>query len=211
MGLSAQVDRYNCRVTHTPAIVAILLAAGAGTRFGGDKLVQPMTDGMWVGVRSAANLIAAGLPVLAVVKPGDAALAAALAAAGCEVSVCDNAAAGMGHSLAHGIENTRSADGWLIALADMPRIRVSTLERLRDAVREGGIVAPTCNGERGHPVGFEARYLDELLALRGDAGARDVVQRHRSALRLVECGDPGVLLDIDRREDLQQLRDGAAS
>jgi len=45
---------------------------------------------------------------------------------------------------------------------------------------------------------------DELLALDGDQGARSVVERHLDALKLVECDDPGILLDIDRKGDLEQ-------
>jgi molybdenum cofactor cytidylyltransferase len=61
---------------------------------------------------------------------------------------------------------------------------------------------PAFQGERGHPVGFGRRFAAQLLALDGDAGARDIISAHKNELTLVECGDPGVLQDVDRREDL---------
>ena len=186
-----------------PAVQGILLAAGAGSRFGGGKLLHPL-DGVAIGVQSARNLSAAGLPVLAVVRPGSEALARLLEADGCAVTVCPDAADGMGVSLAHAFAATdANATGWVVALADMPRIRPETIKRIADAIRGGALIAaPAYRGERGHPVGFNAGLRGELLALKGDEGARAVLARHRADLVLIECDDPGVMFDIDRREDL---------
>lgn len=187
----------------TSAVQGILLAAGAGSRFGGGKLLHRL-NGVPIGVLSARNLCTAGLPVLAVVRPGSEVLQRLLEAEGCKVTVCPDAADGMGVSLAHAIAaGDAIASGWVVALADMPRIRPETIKRIADAVSSGAwIAAPTYRGERGHPVGFSARLRDELVALKGDEGARAVLARHRAELALVECDDPGVVFDIDRREDL---------
>ena len=113
------------------------------------------------------------------------------------------AARGMGASLAHGIDQARGADGWVIALADMPLIAPETIRKIIARLEAGAtIVAPAHGGERGHPVGFGAALRNELLALDGDQGARAVLERHRGELELVECGDPNVLYDIDRKSDL---------
>ncbi|MGE0559965.1 MAG: NTP transferase domain-containing protein [Burkholderiales bacterium] len=188
--------------TEKPA-VAVLLAAGAGSRFGGGKLLHPLEDGVAIAAHAARNLIAAGLAVTAVVRPGDFPVAEMLEQEGCEVSVCPEAARGMGVSLSHGVAATREAGGWIVALADMPRIRPDTIMRVAQALATGAeIVAPEYQGDRGHPVGFGRRFLHELQALTGDSGARPIVQRNQALVRLIECDDPGVLLDIDRRADL---------
>jgi molybdenum cofactor cytidylyltransferase len=183
--------------------VALLLAAGAGSRFGGGKLLHPLEDGVAIAAHAARNLIAAGLNVTAVVRPGDFPLAELLEQEGCAVTVCPDAERGMGVSLAHGVGATRDAGGWIVALADMPRIRPQTIERVVQALRDGAaIVAPACQGDRGHPVAFAARFLHELQALIGDSGARAIVQRNQALVRVIDVDDPGVLLDIDRRSDL---------
>jgi molybdenum cofactor cytidylyltransferase len=184
-------------------VVGILLAAGAGSRFGGGKLLHSL-DGVAIGVRSARNLLAAGLPVLAVVRPGNEALAALLENEGCTVTVCRGAADGMGVSLAHGIAQSGPvANGWVVALADMPRILPETIKRVAAEVGVGALItAPTYRGQRGHPVGFGAKLHEELLKLSGDEGARAVLSRHRAEMRLIECDDPGVVFDIDSRDDL---------
>jgi molybdenum cofactor cytidylyltransferase len=183
--------------------VAILLAAGAGSRFGGAKLLHPLEDGAAIAAHAARNLIAAGLNVTAVVRPGDFPLAELLEQEGCAVTVCTDAALGMGVSLAHGVSVSRDAGGWIVALADMPRIRPDTIKRVVQALADGAaIVAPAYQGDRGHPVAFSERFLHELQVLGGDSGARAVVQRNQALVRVIDVDDPGVLLDIDRRGDL---------
>ena len=186
-------------------IAGILLAAGSGSRFGGDKLLHPLPDGVAIAAHAARNLFASGLNVTAVVRPGDFPLADMLEQEGCYVTVCPNAAQGMGASLAHAVRAERGAAGWVVALADMPRIRPGTIRRIAEAIAgEAAIAAPGYRGTRGHPVAFAARFGAELAALTGDSGARSLLEREREALVLVDCDDPGVLLDIDRRADLER-------
>jgi molybdenum cofactor cytidylyltransferase len=186
-------------------IVAVLLAAGAGTRFGGGKLVHPLDDGVAIAAHAARNLVAAGLDVIAVIRPGDFPLADILEQEGCQVTHCADSIHGMGHTLAHGVASSREAAGWIVALADMPRLQPSTIEAVASAIVEGAeIAAPAYRGERGHPVGFSRRLREELMQLTGDAGAKAVLQRHVAAIRLIDCDDPGVVLDIDRKADLDR-------
>jgi len=184
-------------------IAAILLAAGAGARFGGDKLLHPLEDGVAIAAHAARNLLAATPDVVAVVRWGDFPLYDMLEQEGCQVTMFQGAARGMGASLAHGVAQARGADGWVVALADMPRVPVAIIKEIIASLAGGALIAaPVHKGERGHPVGFGAALRDELLALDGDQGARAVLERHRNSVKLVECDDPGVLYDIDRKTDI---------
>lgn len=184
-------------------INGILLGGGTASRFGVDKLLYPLEDGVAIGAHAARNLIAAGLDVVAVVKPGDFPLYEMFEQEGCSVTFCPYAGRGMGASLAHGVEFFRNADGWVVALGDMPRIRPDTIRSVIQALAEGAaIVAPVYRGERGHPVGFSAQFRSELMALSGDSGARSILKRHQDKIRLIDCDDPGVLFDVDRKDDL---------
>jgi molybdenum cofactor cytidylyltransferase len=190
----------------TPAknIVGILLAAGSGSRFGGDKLIHPLADGIAMAAHAARNLSAAGLPVTAVVRWGDFPLADLLEQEGCTVTMCADASRGMGVSLAHAIAQERGADAWVVALADMPRVAPDTIRAVVAALEDGAVIAaPQIQGRRGHPVGFSASLAAELTALDGDQGARAVLDKHRAAVRLIESKDPGILYDIDRKSDVQ--------
>jgi len=184
-------------------ITGILLAAGTASRFGGDKLLHPLEDGVAIGAHAARHLIAAGLDVVAVVRPGDFPLYDMFEQEGCSVTFCPHAARGMGASLAHGVGFFRNAGGWVIALGDMPRIRPGTIRLVVQALQEGAaMAAPVYRGARGHPVGFGSQFGSELMALSGDSGARAVLECHKEKIRLIDCDDPGVLHDIDRRTDV---------
>lgn len=194
-------------------IVGLLLAAGRGTRFGGDKLLANLA-GECVGAAACRNLLAALPRVIAVVRPDDAALAAALGAAGARIVRCADADDGMGASLACGVHATMGAAGWIVALADMPWIRPATIARVAGAVGEGALVAaPFHRGQRGHPVGFGQACYGALAALAGDEGAKSVIAAHNDGVVRIDVDDPGVLRDVDTPEDLGSdgLTDQAAA
>ncbi|MHB8797608.1 MAG: nucleotidyltransferase family protein [Thermoanaerobaculia bacterium] len=184
-------------------IVGVLLAAGAGTRFGGGKLLAPLPDGTPVGVRAARSLRAGVDRAIAVVRPEDVPLAAVLSSEGLEILAFPRADEGMGASLAFGVGQVPDASGWIVALADMPFVRPSTVGAVRRALENGDlVVAPSFRGRRGHPVGFGARLFDDLTRLSGDEGARALLVRLKNQVVLLECDDAGVLRDVDTVEDL---------
>lgn len=183
-------------------LAGVLLAAGSSARFGTNKLLVPLADGVPMSVAAARHLRASVDRCVAVVRPGDSELAALLAAEQLQVIECARAPEGMGASLACGIGACIDADAWLIALADMPFVLPDTIARVAAAMRGGAtLAAPIFQGRRGHPVGFERRFAPALLALTGDAGARALLAQYDAQLTRVACDDPGILRDIDTPAD----------
>ena len=185
-------------------VAAILLAAGSATRFGADKLLHALPHDVPIAVQAARHL-KAGVEgkILAVVRPDSDRLKEALEKEGCQVVVCEQAAQGMGASLACAVRAAGDAQGYLIALADMPFIRASSIAAVRDALAGGAqIAAPYFRGRRGHPVGIAATFRDQLAGLQGDEGAKHILSVHQSEIVKVPVGDPGVIRDIDRPADL---------
>ena len=190
-------------------IVGLLLAGGSGTRFGGGKLLAPLPVARGtaatapLGVCALRNLREALPETMAVVRPGDDRLAGLLREEGARVIECPRAEEGMGASLACGVAAAADADGWVVALADMPWILPATIAAVAAALADGDtLVAPVFNGERGHPVGFARRHYAALAALGGDEGARTIIAAHRATLTLLEVDDAGVLRDVDAPADL---------
>jgi len=197
----------------TSHIVGVLLAAGRGSRFDPSGARLKLLEAATRGSHSGAPLAIAASRTLRVVldevfavvaPPGEDSqleLHNLLQAEGCTLVVNPRAAEGQGTSIACGVGATSSADGWVIALADMPAIQPDTVRRIVDALHAGAAsVAPAYRGRRGHPVGFGAPMRSELLASAGDTGARNVLARHPP--QLIEVDDPGVLYDVDMLEDL---------
>jgi len=186
-------------------IYGVLLAAGRGTRFGAHKLLHRLDDGMTIAEHAARNLIAALPSSIAVVRPGDVELRELLTNLGLSVMECANAMQGMGASIACGVSVTPNAGGWVIALADMPWIQPQTIYAVAQQLRHGaGMVAPLYQAQRGHPVGFSAKFKKSLSALDHDFGAREVLAAEHEQLMLHITNDAGVLLDVDVPADTQR-------
>lgn len=188
-------------------IVGILLAAGKSTRFGAPKLLAPLPDGRRL-IEAAAQTLQNGVEqIIAVVRP-DADLIAVLNALKIKVVLNERAEEGMGASIAAGVQATADATGWLIALGDMPCIRPSTIVQMTSALaHQKGIVVPQFQGRRGHPVGFAKCFQSQLLALRGDTGAKSIIEGHFAQLTTLDVDDPGIVLDIDFPHDITHVVD----
>lgn len=202
--MSATATVYEKTLPRGPAaIVGVLLAAGRGRRFGGNKLLARLTrQGALVGIAAARHLIGVLPYSIAVLRPDDVILNQLLAAEGLRIVTNPNADAGLGTSLACGVA-AAAADGWVIALADMPAIRSETIAAVAAALAAGApLAAPVYRGQRGHPIGFAKQFQAALVSLVGDQGGRDILKRHKNEIRLIEVDDPGVLIDIDRRTDI---------
>ena len=193
-------------------IVGVLLAAGSATRFGGDKLLSELADGQCIAGIACARLRPAVDRLLAVVRPEATALAARLAAAGAEICTFAGADQGMGASLAYGVRQAPDADGWLVALADMPGIATADALRVGAALRAGAPIAVPCaHGRRGHPVGFAQTYGAALMTLRGDEGARSVLTQNAAAIVDIAAAPEADWQDIDCADDLARARQSFAN
>jgi molybdenum cofactor cytidylyltransferase len=192
-------------------MIGILLAAGFSRRFGAaDKLLQILPDGRPIALAAAENLIKAIPLTIAVLRPENTALANLLKNAGLKIVFCGTQETEMADSLSAAVhysaQFSESSVGFVIALADMPYIKPDTIEAIVHALNSGAaIVAPVYQGKRGHPVGFCAKFRNELEQLTGDEGARAILKRHADQIELLECNDPGVLADIDTPQDLTTL------
>lgn len=200
--------------SHTPLLQAIVLAAGRGARFGGDKLLAAL-DGAPLVTGALRAALAAPVGRVWVAVGDDPRLVAALNAAAARLGAADrvviipvpNAAEGMGASL-----RTASAalpadtQGVFVFLGDMPAIAPETPAKLAASLDGADrIVVPVHAGRRGHPVLFGADWIGALKAQEGDEGARKLLVQAGPRLLAVAVDDPGVLLDIDRTEDLARL------
>ena len=193
--------------TFSSSIVGILLAAGFSRRFGEqDKLLHPLASGESIAVTAGKALIAALPHAIAVVRAENLPLQTTLATLGYQVCTCETTAQEMADSLRQGILAAQTAfpdaTGFVIALADMPFIQPHTIRQVAGQLQQSAIVQPVFHGKRGHPVGFSSCFASELLAIKGDQGAREILRAHPEAVMLLSCEDAGILRDIDTQADL---------
>lgn len=111
---------------------------------------------------------------------------------------------GMGTSIATGVAATPDATGWLVMPGDLPLIQPESLQAVASALRHHQVVVPMVHGQAGHPVGFGLSCRDALLALRGEQGARAIVQQHMPYPLALD--DIGCTLDVDTPELLEHAQ-----
>nr|WP_297422232.1 NTP transferase domain-containing protein [uncultured Actinotalea sp.] len=189
-------------------VVGLVLAAGAGRRFGRPKaLVQG-----WVGDRCTA-LRTGGCDRVVVVLGAAAEEARALVPEGVDVVVAAGWADGQSASLRAGLgaRAMTAADAALVVLVDTPGLTGTAVARVLAAARDGGraatahaLVQATYDGEPGHPVVLGRAHWPPVLAeARGDRGARDVLAR--GPVRRVPCEDVADGRDVDVEGDAARV------
>jgi molybdenum cofactor cytidylyltransferase len=166
----------------------LVLASGRGERFaasgGSTHKLQALLAGKPVLQHTLDAVVASGLPW----------------------HLEDAGHPGMGDSIAAAVRATPQASGWLILPGDLPLVQGSTLRAVAKALVQHTVVIPLFNGVRGHPVGFSATCRADLLGLKGNQGAAQIVRAQEAinSVAFVETDDPGTITDIDTLEDLQR-------
>ncbi|MBN1367601.1 MAG: nucleotidyltransferase family protein [Dehalococcoidales bacterium] len=192
-------------------ISAIILAAGESKRMGDTKLLMKWGK-VAIFERTVDNYLTSMANEVCVIL-GDRAAEMEKLLGDRSVMVALNPAytKGMSTSIVTGI-NAMSprTEGIMLALADQPLIISRTIDRLIQVFqqKEKGIVVPTYHGQKGNPVIFNIKYREALLALKGDTGGREIVQRCYTDVREVPVDDRGILIDIDTPDDYRRQQPG---
>lgn len=172
------------------AVAGVVLAAGAGTRYGMPKVLA--ADGQWL--RAAVSALADGgcddvvvvLGAAIVDVPGPA-----------RPIVAQDWESGASASLRAGLASVANASEVVIHLVDTPDVTAAVVRRVLAA--DSDLARATYGGRPGHPVRIGRRHWPELAAtLRGDEGARAFLAG-RDDLVPVECGDLASGIDVDER------------
>ena len=188
-------------------ITAIVLAAGESRRFGEQKLVVPFM-GKPIVRHAVERALGSGAGETIVVTGANAADVRG-ALAGLAVRFVDNPEyrKGMSTSLAAGIlALAPGTEAAIIALGDQPLVPAAAYAGVlaEFAKDRPAIIAASYHGVRGHPVLFAAEAFSELIAERGDRGARAVIGKDPRRVRYVELSLP-VPADVDDPEALAAL------
>jgi xanthine dehydrogenase accessory factor len=194
-----------------PRVGAVILAAGLSRRMGGgvNKLLADVGDAALARAVAQAVVESGVAPVVVVTGHDAGAIEAALAGLPVELVFNSRYLEGMGTSVAAGAGALAGrVDAAVIALGDMALLRARHVRRLvdrHDPSTAQMILVPEREGRRGNPVLWPARYLSELMELRGDKGGRALFERHASAVLAVPFEDDAAFFDVDEASDLARL------
>ncbi|MCL4809724.1 MAG: nucleotidyltransferase family protein [Thermoanaerobaculia bacterium] len=189
-------------------VSAVLLAAGASTRFGSPKMLVDV-EGEPLVRRVARSFVAAGFVEVSVVLAPDArALAAALEGLGVIVAVNPRPGDGMLSSAQAGLSALTSGCGRVaISPADLPGLTAPVLRRLLGGLppaRPGAVAVPTALGRRGHPLVIPAGLVARLLSWGPERRLSDLLHETGVTVDEVPGFGPEVLRDVDVPADLAE-------
>lgn len=193
----------------------ILLAAGRGVRFGGDKLAA-CVEGRTLFAR-ALDVAAALGASRCVTVVSDPARALEAKARGLLPVLNDRPEAGISRSIRLGLDACDESDAcdasgacdaggacdaYLFMVGDQPYLRAQSVRTLIETWERGrcAIACLGCGGEPGNPVIFAARFAPELRALSGDVGGKRVMRAHPELVRIVQA-DARELWDMDTPQE----------
>lgn len=183
----------------------VVLAAGTGSRFGGNKLLGHVGDKpMYCHL---ADTLAELPHVWKVIVTGYEPVAEYAARSGMAVVQNKEPERGSSYSMQLGLKRCLDMlprlKGVVFTVCDQPKLSAGTFKRILAAAEEnpGRIIRAASEGQGGNPVLWDVKYAEELLAVSGDEGGRPVMGKHTEEVILVET-DKEELSDIDRKADL---------
>jgi len=187
-------------------IWAIILAAGASSRMKQQKLLLPFNGKTIIEtvVENVARSVSSN--ILVVLGSHREQIQEQLVNSAVKIGVNENYMDGMLSSAICGFRALPGeAKAALIFLADQPQIPAQVTDLVIKAwIGSGkGIVIPTFNGRRGHPVLIETRYKTEIERLDPEKGLRLLSEKFENDVFEVECSIPEILRDIDTPEEYQ--------
>lgn len=190
-------------------IHALLIAAGESKRMGEPKQLLPWGNKTLM-EHQIEVLQKADLQISVVLGANAKLIQKTIEHLKVEIAHNDHWNMGMGNSISCGAKgihsNKNSYDGILIALVDQPLITSQHFQTMIDRFEPGKnqiIVSKSETGVTGPPVLFDITYLDELMELRGEAGAKPIIKNHQEKVILIPCQSS--LEDIDTPEAYQRL------
>lgn len=187
-------------------IGGLILAAGSGSRFGGPKQLAELDGKPLVSHAVDAMLAVPAIEhVVVVVGARGEEVARALDPEAVQVHFAEGWEEGMAASLRAGTEVLEGCEAVIITLADQPFITSQVIAAIVDhADGRAPAARATYRGAPGHPVMIKRSLYEDVARLRGDQGARNLLDD--VGARTLECGHLANPLDVDTQTDLELAR-----
>ena len=191
----------------------IILAAGASTRFGRPKQLLRLKNRCLIERVLDAALDSKLSKIILVLgyahQKIQQTLGKKLQHAKLQIEVNPNYQKGQSHSLQLGLSPIISTfPAAMFLLADQPLVDASTINFLLEKFwsADKDICVPTFHGKRGNPSIFSQKFYKQIMAIKGDVGARQLIKTHPERVLEIEINNPHFFLDVDTPEDFKIIK-----
>jgi len=185
-------------------ISAILLAAGASKRMGGEnKLAKKIKDIPLI-KHSVKNILASSIDELIVILGYQKEIIEKIIDKNERIKFVFNVnfESGMASSIKIGLNNlSEKTEAFFICLGDMPMVNSNIYNQLIQSKNNKEIIVPTYKGQQGNPILFSKSIKEKIMAIQGDVGAKKILELNKNEILNVEVGNQSIRKDFNTKDD----------
>ena len=185
-------------------ISAILLAAGQSKRMGGENKLTKKIQGTPLIKNSVKNILFSSIDELIVVLGYQDEIIKNLIGNHKKIKFVLNKdfESGMSSSIKVGLNHlSKNTEAFFICLGDMPMINANIYNQLIKSKNKKDVLVPTYNKEQGNPVLFSISMKSTIMSIKGDIGAKKILEKNKNKILKVEVNDINITKDFNTKSD----------
>ena len=189
-------------------ISAILLAAGQSKRMDGENKLTKEIQGVPLIKHSVKNILAASIDELIIVLGYQKEIIEKLIDKNEKIKFIFNKdfESGMASSIKIGLDNlSEETEAFFICLGDMPMVSHNIYNQLIKSKNNKEIIVPTYKGQQGNPVLFDKSMKEKVLDIRGDVGAKKILELNKDKILNLDINDQSITMGFNTQDDFSSL------
>ena len=185
-------------------ISAILLVAGQSKRMNGENKLTKEIQGIPLIKLSVKNILASSINELIIVLGHQKEIIEKFIDKNKKIKFVfnKNFESGMASSIKTGLNHlSEKTEAFFICLADMPMVNHDIYNQLIKSKDNKEIIVPTYKGQQGNPVLFDKSMKENLLDIRGDVGAKKILESNKDKILNLEINDQSISESFNAKDD----------
>ena len=189
-------------------ISAILLAAGQSKRMKGENKLTKKIEGIPLINHSIKNILDSSVDELIIVVGYQKESIEKLITKNEKIKFVFNKdfKSGMASSIKSGLNHiSKNTGAFFICLGDMPMVNSGIYNHLIKSVSQKDILVPTYKSQQGNPVLFNKSMKKEIMKIKGDVGAKKILELNKDKILNLEINDQNITKGFNTQDDFSSL------
>ena len=189
-------------------ISAILLAAGQSKRMIGENKLTKIIEGKPLIIHSVENILASSVDELIIVLGYQNEIIEKIINKNEKIKFVlnKNFESGMASSIKAGLNHlSKNTEAFIICLGDMPKVSSNIYNQLIKSRNKKEIIVPTYKNQQGNPVLFNNSMKEKIMDIKGDAGAKKILELNKDKILNLEINDHSIVKGFNSQKDFNSL------